>query len=265
MSAAPWGPGHPDAAPCRGCAVGRDEFTPEPLTRLAAITVDLDDTLFAQADWLTGAWRTVASAARKSLGVQEQPLYEALVREAALGTDRGGIIDRALAAIGSTAPSAPLVEAFRSYRPASLLPYPSVTAALTAARRSGVPLAVVTDGHPPQQRQKLAALGLAELFDAVVVSDELGGREHRKPSAAPFLEAARLLGVRPSTIVHVGDRPEKDIAGARAAGLLGAVRVRTGEYGAAPCGGSALGCCADAASALIRLVCAWESGERCGS
>jgi hypothetical protein len=38
------------------------------------------------------------------------------------------------------------------------------------------------------------------------------------------------LDVPPSAAVHVGDRPEKDVAGPAAAGMAGAVRVRQGEY-----------------------------------
>ena len=30
------------------------------MSELRAVTIDLDDTLFAQADWLAGAWKAVA-------------------------------------------------------------------------------------------------------------------------------------------------------------------------------------------------------------
>ena len=42
-----------------------------------------------------------------------------------------------------------------------------------------VPIAVVTDGDPTSQLAKLAALGLADAFDAVVISDVFG-RAYRK-------------------------------------------------------------------------------------
>ena len=90
----------------------------------------------------------------------------------------------------------------------------------------------MTDGDPLIQRSKLRALGFVDVFTVVVLSDELG-REHRKPDPRPFAVALDRLAVAPADAVFVGDRPDKDVAGARAAGLA-AVRVRTGEYAARP-------------------------------
>ncbi|MGP3691513.1 HAD family hydrolase [Streptomyces sp. IBSNAI002] len=247
-----------DTAPCPHCPrtePGGNFTRPTPFL-LRAVSVDLDDTLYPQAVWLDGAWRAVADAAAVRYGLSRHRMYEALVQAAGPGSDRGGIIDRALARVGSKADPGPLVAVFRSYRTGQLAPYRGVVAALRWVRRVGVRIAVVTDGHPPQQRDKLAALGLDALADAVVVSDELGGRRFRKPAPEPFLEAARRLGVRPGEMAHVGDRPDKDVAGAHASGLLGAARVRTGEYAELPCGVPELGCYPDAASALIHLVSA---------
>jgi phospholysine phosphohistidine inorganic pyrophosphate phosphatase len=50
-----------------------------------------------------------------------------------------------------------------------------------------------------------------------------------KPSPAFFAAAARELGLPPERIAVVGDDLDSDVAGARAAGLLG-VAVRTGKY-----------------------------------
>ena len=50
-----------------------------------------------------------------------------------------------------------------------------------------------------------------------------------KPSPAFFAAAARELGLPPERIAVVGDDLESDVAGARAAGMIG-VAVRTGKY-----------------------------------
>jgi HAD superfamily hydrolase (TIGR01509 family) len=193
------------------------------------VTVDLDDTLFPQASWLTGAWRTVAEAAgRHGLPVEATRL--ALVERAAAGSDRGGIIDAALAQVGGDPALVPaLVAAFTGHAPEHLDLYPGAADGLRRLRAAGLPLVVVTDGNPTVQDGKLRALGLLELVDAVVVSDRLGGRATRKPHPAPFLEALRRLGVPADDAVHVGDRPAKDCAGAAAVGMR-CIRVRTGEY-----------------------------------
>ena len=160
----------------------------------------------------------------------EQRLFDALMAECALGSDRGGIIDRAVAAVGGSHERGARRSSRRSGASprTSSLPYPGAAPAL-AELRELMPVACVTDGDPDIQRAKLRALRLEDAFDAIVISDEMG-RGFRKPHPAPFLRALELLGVPGSAAVHVGDRPEKDVAGPAAAGMAGAVRVRQGEY-----------------------------------
>jgi putative hydrolase of the HAD superfamily len=203
----------------------------EPAVR--GVCVDLDDTLFPQQEWLTGAWAAVADRAN-ALGLDGAAMHRLLTRVAAEGSDRGGIIDRALVALG--VPPGPyvasLVSAFSCHAPARLTPYPGALTALDHLQ-AVVPVVLVTDGNPRIQRAKIAALGLESRLDHVVVSDELGGRGVRKPHAEPFLRALALLDMAPTDVVHVGDRPAKDVAGAHAVGMR-CLRVRTGEYASTP-------------------------------
>ena len=194
---------------------------------IAAVLFDLDDTLYPQSQFLDAAWDAVARAGAAA-GVLPVGLRAALSVVAAQGSDRGRIIDRALAlADGGTCEVQPLVSAFLTATPDELTPYPGVVEAL-AEVRFRVPIGLVTDGAPDVQRAKLRALRLEDAFDVVVLSDVLG-RAFRKPDPTPFLAAARALGVDPSDVVVVGDRPDKDVAGALAAGME-PVRVVSGEY-----------------------------------
>lgn len=83
-------------------------------------------------------------------------------------------------------------------------------------------------------------------------SDDLG-RGCRKPHPAPFRAALTQLGVRPESAAYVGDRPDKDVTGAVAAGLR-AVRVTTGEYAGQPGPGTAWFSTASFAAAADRLA-----------
>lgn len=88
-------------------------------------------------------------------------------------------------------------------------------------------MALVTNGAACLQREKLAASGLSEHFEAVVVSADLGVA---KPDSAVFDYALKQLGIDGSVAVMVGDSIAKDIDGALAAGL-GAVWVnRSGHH-----------------------------------
>jgi HAD superfamily hydrolase (TIGR01549 family) len=210
---------------------GVEAVDPGAVETVAAVLFDLDDTLYDQRSWLAGAWATVAKAARP-YGVDPEALLRALVEVAAEGSDRGKIIDRALAGVGAEGvPIAALVHAFNSYDAPALPCYPGVVEML-ADVRSRVPVGLVSNGRPRIQHSKLLSLGLAEAFDVVVMSDAMG-RQYRKPHPAPFRAALESLDVPAKRAVYVGDRPQTDVAGANAAGMR-AIRVRTGEYAETP-------------------------------
>ena len=91
-------------------------------------------------------------------------------------------------------------------------------------------IALVTNGASCLQREKLAASGLADRFDAVVVSGDLGAG---KPDPAIFAHALRALGAAPGDAVMVGDNLAKDVDGALAAGLRAVWLNRDGKERAA--------------------------------
>jgi len=69
--------------------------------------------------------------------------------------------------------------------------------------------------HPPHVYSLLSTLGLAEFFDAVLVSGDTGVK---KPDPRIFALALKRTQLQPHEAVYVGDTSE-DIRGARAAGL----------------------------------------------
>ncbi|MGY1689261.1 HAD family hydrolase [Geodermatophilus sp. SYSU D01105] len=200
------------------------------------VVVDLDDTLFPQADYLTGAAAAVGRAAGER-GLDGDAVHAALGVELAAGSDTGGTIDRALLAAGVPAARVAdhvpaLVAAFTDHRPDRLAPYPGAEEALRALA-AAAPLGCLTDGNPVIQEAKLAATGLAPLLTHVVVTDRLGGRGARKPQAVGLLALAADLGVPAHRLLVIGDRPGKDVAVAAAVGAR-AIRIRQGEHATAP-------------------------------
>lgn len=83
---------------------------------------------------------------------------------------------------------------------------------------SGMRVGVVSNSDGPHQRAKLAAVGLSDAFEVVVISGEVG---HPKPDPRIFAEACRQLALPPERVAYVGDRLDVDARGAAAAGLLG--------------------------------------------
>ncbi len=77
-------------------------------------------------------------------------------------------------------------------------------------------LGVITNGTFPFQLRNFRALGVADHFDAVLVSEQEG---IRKPDPEIFRRALARLGVSAGEAVFVGDNPEADIRGAQAVGM----------------------------------------------
>ncbi len=89
-------------------------------------------------------------------------------------------------------------------------------ACMDALREDGAKIGVISNWDT-RLRPLMRGLGVLEHIDALVVSGEIG---IEKPDRAIFEHAARELGVPVGAIIHVGDDPDADIAGAKSAGVL---------------------------------------------
>jgi putative hydrolase of the HAD superfamily len=87
---------------------------------------------------------------------------------------------------------------------------------LTDLADRGVDIAVLTNGNVKQQTMKLTRVGLSELVDGAVISEEAG---LEKPDPAIFREAVSSRGGSVDDAWMVGDNADADIRGAQDAGL----------------------------------------------
>lgn len=146
--------------------------------------------------------------------------FPGLAGEALLQAERdwwGERIVDTLRACGHDAPlPAGLVPALFEHfaGPAPWCVYADVLPHLQRWRARGIRLAVVSN-FDQRLHGLLDALGLGDLFQAVVVSSAAGAA---KPDPRPFQQALTQLNLPPATVWHIGDSPE-DEQGARAAGL----------------------------------------------
>ena len=94
----------------------------------------------------------------------------------------------------------------------ALGPRDGVASALRTFRTRFDSQVALSDFEPSH---KLASLGLLDQFDAIYSGERLG---FLKPSPEPFRQILRDLDLPPESLLHIGDRPETDGAGAAAAG-----------------------------------------------
>jgi len=108
-----------------------------------------------------------------------------------------------------------LADTFQRERRTRHIVYPDVEPVLDALRRT-YRLALVSNGAPDLQREKVRESGLGTYFDSVIISGEVGVR---KPQPGIFTLTLDRLDVGPETAVMVGNSLESDIVGAQQAGL----------------------------------------------
>jgi HAD superfamily hydrolase (TIGR01509 family) len=178
---------------------------------LQAVLFDMDGTLLDSekiwdvalddlAGWLggelstTARHRMVGSSLARSVAI----LHSDLGIEADPESSAGYLIERT-------------AELFR----ANLVWKPGARELLTAVQAAGVPAALVTSTHRRLTEIALDTIG-RHYFGAVVCGDEV---RRPKPYPDPYLRAAQLLGVDPSSSVAIEDSP-LGIAAAEAAGCV---------------------------------------------
>ena len=84
-------------------------------------------------------------------------------------------------------------------------------------KKKGIKVGIITDGRPEGQRNKLNALGLA--VDDVIITDELGGVQFRKPCDIAFRIMTTRWRLNPADVIYVGDNPAKDFQAPQQLGM----------------------------------------------
>jgi beta-phosphoglucomutase len=140
---------------------------------------------------------------REFAGTGSRHIFETLVRENGIKADVGALVEQRKG----------IYEA--RVRRGALKETPGVRDFLALLRKKGIKAAIVSGSHRTNVAAALSVLRLDGLFDVIVSGDDL---TERKPSPAPFLHAAELLGLKAQECVAVEDSVS-GCASAKAAGM----------------------------------------------
>lgn len=184
----------------------------EYLSSYRVVLLDLDDTLYSEREYVRSGYEAV-SRRFPAIENMADKLWAAF-----LNGEKA--IDAVLLSEGIHSPENvdKCLSTYRWHTPRIGL-YPEVKALLRALREKGVRLGLITDGRPEGQRAKLRALGLEEWFEKIIITDEMGGIEYRKPNVAAFEEMQRFFAVSYGEMVYVGDNPKKDFIAPQKLGM----------------------------------------------
>ena len=218
--------------PVPNTATAQNGLGPSSTPHLQAVTFDVGGTLIATWPSVGHIYAEVAAqhglpgCSVPRLNQQFAAAWRAAANFNYSRTAWAELVDAAFRGLSPKPPSQTFFSALydRFSEPEAWHVFEDVVPALEALAARGLKLGVISNWDdrlvPLLRRLKLHAY-----FQAEVVSCQLGAP---KPSATIFEQAARELALSPGAILHVGDSPEMDLAGARAAGFQ-AVLVRRGD------------------------------------
>jgi putative hydrolase of the HAD superfamily len=203
------------------------------MRQVDTVLFDLDDTLHDDTAAYREAARLVAESIAHERAIDVRALVDAYDGAAtgfwsalttehltlAIGNERERMWYEALRKVGidDRALAGRAADAYVRARADALVLAPGAVELLTALRDRGCKLGLVTNGFAATHHDKIDRLGLRERMDAFFLADEVG---MVKPDPALFLHACRVLGSTPERTAMVGDRYDRDVRGALAAGLF---------------------------------------------
>ncbi len=179
------------------------------LQKIKGVIFDLDDTLYNEKQYVKSGFKAVAEYLGRSDGAKR--LWELFERNMPA-------IDAYLHEIGQTEKKADCLRTYREHKPEITL-NPGVIELIEQLRERNIKVGIITDGRPSGQWNKIAALGLEKLVDDILVTDELGGEQFRKPCDIAFRIMQRKWRIPFEQLVYVGDNINKDFQAPKQLGM----------------------------------------------
>lgn len=175
---------------------------------IKGVLFDLDDTLYSEKEYIKSGYKAVSDYLG---GGYERMLWGFFW----MGKPA---IDVLLKEIKREDEKEEAVKVYRSNKPEIHL-YDGVVEMLQELRSRGIKIGIITDGRPEGQKNKIDALGLKELVDDIIITDELGGVQFRKPCDIAFRIIQNRWRLSAGEIVYVADNPIKDFQAPQKLGM----------------------------------------------
>lgn len=180
--------------------------------KFQAVVFDLDDTLYSEKEYVQSGYREIAK-----YFPQFPNMEEILWKNFKNGLPS---IDNTLMQLDIFSEKTKLkcLKIYRKHIP-SINMYEDAVFVLVALNKNLKKIGLITDGRPEGQRNKLYALNIYNLLDEIIITDELGGIEYRKPNETAFRLMSQRLHIPFNQMVYVGDNPTKDFVAPERLGM----------------------------------------------
>lgn len=176
---------------------------------IKGVIFDLDDTLYSEKQYVRSGYKKIAEHLGREDAADKLWRYFESGKQA---------IDAYLTEIGEDDKKVECLKIYREQMPDIAL-YDGVAEMIRDLKSKGIKVGIITDGRPEGQRNKIKALGLDSLIDDIIITDELGGPQFRKPCDIAFRIMQNRWRLPYEQIVYVGDNPNKDFQACRQLGM----------------------------------------------
>ncbi len=178
-------------------------------SQIKGVIFDLDDTLYSEKEYIKSGFKAVA----EYLG--DNTYFSKLWKYFEEGKPA---IDELLKEIKYKEKKNKVLSVYWNHKPSIYL-YDGVLEMLTNLKKKNIKIGIITDGRPEGQRIKLSVLSLNDICDDIIITDELGGIQFRKPCDISFRMIMQKWRLPGNEIMYVGDNPAKDFQAPQQLGM----------------------------------------------
>lgn len=177
--------------------------------QIKGVIFDLDDTLYNEKEYVKSGYKQIA----KFLGRPdaEMQLWELFLK-------KQNAIDVYLEQVGLTETKLECLKRYRNQIPEIRL-LDGVFELMNSLKKENINIGIITDGRSVSQRNKINVLGLDRMVSDIIVTDELGGVQFRKPNDISFRIMQNRWGIPFEQMVYIGDNVKKDFIAPRKLGM----------------------------------------------
>lgn len=176
---------------------------------IQGVIFDLDDTLYSEKQYVKSGFRAVAELLGKKDA--ETELWNCFLSgQPAIDTylQQENLLDK----------KNECLKVYRDHKPNITL-YSGVIELINELLAKGIKVGIITDGRVQGQKNKIAALGLDKVIEDIIITDELGGEQFRKPNDIAFRIMQCRWRVPFEQMMYVGDNINKDFQAPRQLGM----------------------------------------------
>lgn len=186
---------------------------------IKAVIFDLDDTLISESEYIKSGFKSVSKEISNKYNLD----YKYVVKKTndLFSHSSKNVFNRVLQFFNidySHDYILYLIEIYRNHDP-KIKFFDDVIDTINYLKDINVKIGIITDGYKESQRKKIQALKCNDIFDKIIITDELG-REFWKPNKKSYEIMASELNILFSEMIYIGDNEEKDFKGANELGIL---------------------------------------------